>query len=286
MDDVLWPGDSQILRLPWGGQISYARLGRSKEEGAMWVMFNGTPGCRLDWYGYHKYAEGRGIRLLCIDRPGYGHSTVWENRRMLDFIQDVEYLLDVLGVKQFKTHGISGGGPYVLAATYHFPPNRLLKSSIMCGMTQPEYEKVMTRLHSRLNLLFIRYIPFWHRLSLEYNFTYALSKEIDKMKGDESKVVQAYARYQECFRQGLAGYRNDMKLFGRDWGFDLAEMNAGPIRWYHGNMDTNISSSAARATMGRVNQHRRNIDYKEFPGLDHYELQSKSLYEVLEWLRE
>jgi hypothetical protein len=119
---------------------------------------------------------------------------------MLDFIQDVEYLLDVLGVKQFKTHGISGGGPYVLAAAYHFPPNRLLKSSIMCGMTHPDYEEVMIRLHSRLELLFTRYIPFWHRLRFKYNFKYALWKEIREMKGNKTKVVRACAKYQEAFR--------------------------------------------------------------------------------------
>lgn len=77
----------------------------------MWVDMHGTPGSRLAAGGTHKYCESNLIRLITIDRPGYGHSTLGHGRGMSDFINDVEYLLDFLGVKQFKTVGTSGGGP-------------------------------------------------------------------------------------------------------------------------------------------------------------------------------
>jgi len=67
------------------------------------------------WSNEHTWAESRQIRLICIDRPRYGYSTLKAGKGMLDFIRDVEYLLDFLGVESFEVHRVSGGGPFALA---------------------------------------------------------------------------------------------------------------------------------------------------------------------------
>jgi hypothetical protein len=51
-------------------------------------------------------------------------------------------------------------------------------------------------------------------------------------------------------------------------------------------MDMNTSAEAARATVRHANELRTNIEYKEFPGLDHYELQQKVTRENYKWLQE
>jgi hypothetical protein len=58
-------------------------------------------------------------------------------------------------------------------------------------------------------------------------------------------------------------------------GFDLENIGASPMRWYHGALDVNTSSSAARATVDHANRLRKNIDYKGYSGLDHPGLQEK-----------
>ncbi|KAF1833084.1 hypothetical protein BDW02DRAFT_501527 [Decorospora gaudefroyi] len=87
-------------------------------------------------------------------------------------------------------------------------------------------------------------------------------------------------------RQKSAGYHNDFKLSQRSWGFNLEDINANPIRWYHGTVDTNTSCEAARATAQLANRYRRNIDYRTVEGLDHGGIQTKKALEVLHWMRE
>jgi hypothetical protein len=90
LPDVLWPGDTQVLQLPRGGQICYARGGRRKEQGPVMVLLDETPGCRVS-LGDHKYCEDNCIRMFSFDRPGYGHSTLHEGESMVDHIKDIEW---------------------------------------------------------------------------------------------------------------------------------------------------------------------------------------------------
>jgi hypothetical protein len=105
-------------------------------------------------------------------------------------------------------------------------------------------------------------------------------------KGNKELEKRAYAKSTEERRQGPAGFQNDMNLFGRPWGFNLEDINANPIRWYHGDLDVNTSSNAARVTVADANRYRKkNIDYKEYPGLDHFQLQTKTFHEAMAWLQ-
>jgi len=58
---------------------------------------------------------------------------------MLGFIRDVKHLLDYRGVQVFKILSVDREGPYALAAAYHFPKHRLKKTSIMCGISHPNF---------------------------------------------------------------------------------------------------------------------------------------------------
>jgi pimeloyl-ACP methyl ester carboxylesterase len=154
----------------------------------IWFLFHGKPGSRLVWQSEHTYAEARNIRLICIDRPGYGHSIVKSGRRMLDFMQDVEYLLDFLGVKTFNVLGASAGGPYVLAAAYHFPKHRLLKSAIMCGTEHPRYDQTSVHINVELDRMAVNYIPFCHRFGIKYNFEPSPHEDLQAVEDNEAKM--------------------------------------------------------------------------------------------------
>jgi hypothetical protein len=83
-------------------------------------------------------------------------------------------------------------------------------------------------------------------------------------------------------RQGSDGFNNDFKLVGRPWGFELEDIDANQIRWYHGSLDVNTSSDAARATMSVINHSRKS--FIEVPGKDHYGVQAEKFRESMEWL--
>jgi hypothetical protein len=61
-------------------------------------------------------------------------------------------------------------------------------------------------------------------------------------------------------------------------------MDANPIRWYHGTIDTNVSYDAARKTAEIANRYKRNIDFRAYDGLDHGTIQSKKIWECLDWM--
>lgn len=281
LDDVLYPGDTQLLSLPWGGQVSYARLGRKKEAGPTWVLFHSTPGCRLIWHWEHIFAEDYGIRIVAVDRPGYGYSTLDDSRRMLDHVNDVEHLLDHLGIEQFKVHGVSGGGPFALAAAYHFSKKRLLKTSIMCGATHPDFKSESVPIEWRVRSFLDAWrVPFWNR---ERDFERILAWDIANAKGDVHEIKRLEAVMREKMSQGSAGYVNDFRLFCQPWGFSLTEIEANPIRWYHGTLDENTSSNAARETVERVSRGTK-VEYLESTGLDHGGIQIAKYRENMDWL--
>lgn len=102
---------------------------------------------------------------------------------------------------------------------------------------------------------------------------------------DEKSKFKAYKETQESRRQGSVGYARHRVLHGRPWGLELEDIRTGHIRWYHGDLDSNTSADAARATTEHANRLRKNIEYKEYPGLDHFELQQECSAEAYAWLK-
>jgi pimeloyl-ACP methyl ester carboxylesterase len=79
------------------------------------------------------------------------------------FMKDVEFLLRYLGIEKFSVRGVSGSGPYALAAAYHFPKKRLLKTLVLYGSTHPGYKAISIHLGERLDRWALRWIPFYYR---------------------------------------------------------------------------------------------------------------------------
>jgi pimeloyl-ACP methyl ester carboxylesterase len=99
-----------------GRRLGIAEWGVPSSEHTV-VWFHGTPGGRRQIPDpARRAAAERGIRLIGIDRPGMGLSTPHLYDHLVDFIEDVRIALDQLGVEDFAAVGLSGGGPYALAA--------------------------------------------------------------------------------------------------------------------------------------------------------------------------
>ena len=62
-----------------------------------------------------------GVRLIGVDRPGYGMSTRRPGRSIMDVVDDIMLLSKALKLAQFAVLGYSAGGPYALACAYRFP---------------------------------------------------------------------------------------------------------------------------------------------------------------------
>lgn len=85
--------------------------------------FLGTPLSRLAHLG-EAAPEAAGVRLILVDRPGYGESEFQPGRTLLDWPTDVGQFADALGLERFAVLGMSGGGPHA-AACGHALPDRV-----------------------------------------------------------------------------------------------------------------------------------------------------------------
>jgi pimeloyl-ACP methyl ester carboxylesterase len=279
-EDIWWPNDSLLFRSPSRAQLSYASLGRSK---SVCLYFHGTPGCRIDAKALYNYLESHNVRVISIDRPGYGRSSL-HGRGIIGFMEDVERLLDYWEISEVKVYGVSGGGLCALAAAYHFAKSRLIKTLIMCGTTHPQFEKSSVHMDWRLKKWAMAYAPFLYTP----NLTGFIQSDLYEAKDNQRERQYAIAKAHERQRQRNAGYKNDFKLAGRPWGFELEDIDVNPstIRWYHGLLDTNTSAEAAYATVKLANRYRKNIDHRQVSNVDHSGVQSKKFRASLAWLLE
>ncbi len=109
--------NNQTFTLPDGRKLGYTIQGNGKPV----VYFHGTASSRLEINLLSQFAHANGFRLIGVDRPGYGLSTFTEKRRLSDYAEDVNALLDYLGLDRFAVLSWSGGGPFALTYTAHFP---------------------------------------------------------------------------------------------------------------------------------------------------------------------
>lgn len=122
---------SQSLVLPDGRLLGYAEFGHP--TGSPLLYFHGFPMSRLEGWMTDKVARRQHIRVISVDRPGYGLSTFQPHRRITDWPADVQALASQLDISRFAVLGMSGGGPYALACAHSLPQEMLSAVGVMCG---------------------------------------------------------------------------------------------------------------------------------------------------------
>ncbi|PIE95746.1 alpha/beta hydrolase [Bacillus fungorum] len=127
-----------IITLQDGRKLAYIEYG--KTNGLPVMLFHGTPGSRIWSLTDDMVAKRFGIRLISIDRPGYGLSDQKRNRTVLDWAEDVNELADQLKLQTFSIIGVSGGGAYAAACAYQIP-ERLQSVQMVSSATPFEDEK-------------------------------------------------------------------------------------------------------------------------------------------------
>lgn len=125
------PLDSQTLALPDHRTLGYAEYG--DPNGRPLLYFHGFPSSRLEAYALDSMALQRNIRLLALDRPGFGLSTHDPHRHINDWPTDVQAFASRLGLSRFAVLGVSGGGPYALACARQLPSEMLSAVGVLAG---------------------------------------------------------------------------------------------------------------------------------------------------------
>jgi len=121
------------LGLNKGRHLSYFKYG--SKSGTPVFYFHGFPGSHLEveMNNGDEIAKMLNIRLIAVNRPGYGDSDFQPKRSLLDWPDDIVELADSLGINKFSVVGGSGGGPYAIACAYKIP-DRIKKVGVVSGM--------------------------------------------------------------------------------------------------------------------------------------------------------
>ncbi|WP_341243106.1 alpha/beta hydrolase [uncultured Nocardioides sp.] len=249
-----------------GRRLSFAEYGVPRGRAVVWM--HGTPGARRQVpVEARRLALEQGLRIIGVDRPGIGSSTPYLYPDLLDWTHDLEHLLDALGVDSTHLIGLSGGGPYVLAAGAALP-ERVHGIAVLGGVAPtvgPDAaEGGAISLAVRLApLLALGRVP----LGVAMNQLVRLAKPVAGSFLDLYAAVQppgdrtllSRPEFRAMFVDDLLnGNRfqstapiNDLLLFCREWGFAPADVRV-PVRWWHGDDDHIVPLRHGRHVVDRL----------------------------------
>lgn len=240
------------MNLKDGRSLGFADYGLIK--GKPVLFFHGLTGNRFDAILLHKAALSTNCRLISIDRPGIGLSSMKKDQSILSWVEDVEALTDFLGIEKFSIIGHSGGAPFAAACAYKIP-ERLNSVAIVAGIAPfeiPEAVASLSRGQRFLNhtvntipwlatcMMKLTSMMFKNPRILKYALKQMPEVDILALQSQESNEELA-ARMMETFRQGVAGTSQEMRLILKPWGFDLAQIKLKcPFTVWQGGLDKQV----------------------------------------------
>lgn len=272
-----------------GRRLVYAEYGAAEGRPVFYV--HGFPGSRLEAVLADGAAARLGIRLLALDRPGYGRSDDLPGRRLGDWPPDVASLADALELKRFGLLGVSGGAPFALACAAAFP-ERVELLSLVCPLG-PLGEPELTRqlpwpLRSALSMLqrfpgFSRWLGGrLLRLACRYpeGVLRALllgASPVDRAIFQDVGIFSAMVQsLREALSQKGRGVIADMAIYHGAWGFPLPELDL-PVRLWHGSADRTVP----RALVDHLAASLPHCRARLIPDEGHFSLPLRHMEEIL-----
>lgn len=279
----------ETVKLSDGRSLSFARFG--DPSGKPVFYFHGFPGSRLEPQSNHDAFLKAGIQLLALDRPGIGHSTRKNKRKLLDWPDDVVEIAKILKLEKFSILGVSGGGPYALACARAIP-GYLNKVTVACGLGPIDAPNATSgmMLSNRVLFRYGKFFPPVLHLSTFLMVRQLSSKpakglkkfveglpEPDRLvlsKTDAQDFVAASAV--EGVRQGSGPLLEEIGIYSRSWGFKLEDLNV-PVSLFQGEVDIDVPASMARHQASLIPDCEINL----YPDDGHFSLLVNHIDEII-----
>ncbi len=253
-------------KLSDGRRLTWAAFGDADGTPLFW--FHGTPGGRKQVPpATAREAKDLGVKIVCVARPGVGKSSDHAYDSFRESAHDIAQVADDLGARRFGIVALSGGGPYALACGHELP-HRVHALAILggvCPVAGPDaaegglvalaarFNSILTPLRTPLSGAVRGIIgligPLAHHA---YGGFSKLMPEGDQRVFADPEIEAMFIRdIWSAHRDGFRGLFNDVVLFGRPWGFALADIDV-PVRWWHGDADSLVSLEHARHAAGLI----------------------------------
>jgi pimeloyl-ACP methyl ester carboxylesterase len=242
-----------------GHVVRYADLGDA--GGRPVVYCHGAPGSRLDLAAMDADIAASNVRVVAIDRPGYGGSTPRPGRGWTDGVDDVLAVAEHLGLARFAVAGYSSGGPHAVGTAAVLGP-RVTRLAVVAGVTDLGWDGATAGyVHDDLATLMAIDDPDAAVAWCEARYGTDGSGMVGAMGelappdmralADPALLQGLLTSMSEAFAQGMVGYAHDMQAEARPWSFDPGTI-AAPCTVYHGEQDTIVPVTHARHTAERI----------------------------------
>jgi pimeloyl-ACP methyl ester carboxylesterase len=249
-----------------GRRLGFAEFGRPHGRPVIWM--HGTPGARRQIPESARIAaEKFDICLIGLDRPGVGSSTPHAYDEIINFADDLAIVLDRLGIGDFAILGLSGGGPYTLAAAAAMP-DQVKVAGVMGGVAPTwgpdavdggivaltrRFQLPLTRLREPISWAFTSLVWIARPVGDPALRLYArFSPPGDRLVFARPEVRAMFL--DDLLRGSAKGLRApvfDICLFGRPWGFDLIDVKV-PVHWWHGDADNIVPLAHAEQAVAAL----------------------------------
>ena len=271
---------SMSVRMPDGRSIALEEYGNP--DGPAVLYFHGWPASRLE----AGLIPDLPVRLLALDRPGYGRSSPQPGRTLLGWAKDVAFVTDRLGIGRFHIVGLSGGGPFA-AACAHALPDRVLGVALVSPVPPPDFVPYrapgighLFRLgrHPRLaHRLFAVARPLLRqRLITPSTVVGSGLPDPDREVLSRAMLARLGRVWREGFRRGVLGALTDAQIYAHAWGFDLSSIRVPASLWY-GGQDSLIPRDALEPYAAIPG-----LRWRILPGEGHYSLPLRHAAEILD----
>lgn len=248
------------------------------------MYFHETPGSRLEGAFADHAARTHGLRIIAIDRPGYGRSTFQNDRTFQDWPKDVCALADQFSIDEFGVVGHSGAGPHLFACGALIPTARLKFIGTLAPWGPVATPEVMTSLNApdRFFATVSRRLPWitrtvftplgWCARFLPGLFFTLLRSYVSAADKEVMKNAQFMAHLKkaemEAFRQGSRGGARDACIAYREWDFAIENV-AAPTHIWLGDQDVFVPR-----TMGEYLERAiPNVDFHWAQGKGHLNIE-------------
>ncbi len=213
--------------------------------GPVVLYFHGWPASRLE----AGLIPDLPVRLLALDRPGYGRSSPQPGRTLLDWPRDVADVADRLGLDRFHVVGLSGGAPYAVACAYELP-HRVVGAALVCPVPpaygiHPRAAGVghLFRLgrHPVLaHRLFSMIRPLLHRRIITPRTLVGGSLPAADRECLTRQTLSGLARvWREGIGRSVQGALSDAQIYAQEWHVPMGQITM-PVDVWYGSEDSLI----------------------------------------------
>lgn len=243
------------------------------------VLHHGTTISLDVWRSWLRFGADRNVRIIAINRPGIDQSTRKKGRNISSDIDDLNELLEELGIARFVAIGWSGGGAralgsgllnkcvaiHTVASIARFE-DRVPES--FRGLTEEQIERNRSFQGNYEKMFDFRKVTHEEDLALTYESVLEMLSTLPQYKSFENEYREFSRDFKDSIynvcKNGPEIDADDIYANANPWGFSIDDIKQ-PVTLWHGVKDEGVAIGRSEYLAGRLT----NAKLHTLPDQDH-----------------